>query len=185
MCSPATTEALECGLRHKSWPLIKSNFFQLRGTVSSFANVAAKMSNFVQMKWFTSLCDLIGLHWTFLFFSVVSFFACFYSLFYFPETRQKSVAEIYEKLEGKKKKKKTEEVPQTFRCLTSTLYSTVYFQVDEQKFTLVLGYLTVSDGNYYIQSYRCRPDIRTDSSPQYFCRTCALVQSATKITYLI
>ncbi|KOB72305.1 Sugar transporter [Operophtera brumata] len=83
----------------------------LRGTVSSFANVAAKMSNFVQMKWFTSLCDLIGMHWTFLFFSVVSFFACFYSLVYFPETRQKTVEEIYEKLEGKKKENTTEQVP--------------------------------------------------------------------------
>ncbi|KAG6439638.1 hypothetical protein O3G_MSEX000947 [Manduca sexta] len=102
------------GFQPISYIIITDLFtFQLRGTVSSFANICAKLSNFVQMKWFTNLCELIGIHWTFLFFSVVCFVACVYTVVYFPETRQKTVAEIYAKLEGKKEENenKTEAVP--------------------------------------------------------------------------
>lgn len=85
-------------------------FFQLRGTVSSFANVCAKLSNFIQMKWFTNLCELIGIHWTFLFFAIVCFVACFYTVVDFPETRRKTVEEIYAKL-NRKDKNKSESIP--------------------------------------------------------------------------
>lgn len=71
--------------------------------MSSFANICAKLSNFVQMKWFTKLCELISIHWTFLFFATVSFLACFYTMIAFPETRNKTIDEIYEKLSRKKK----------------------------------------------------------------------------------
>lgn len=81
--------------------------FQMRGTVSAFANVCAKMSNFVQTKWFTVLCTIIGIHWTFLFFAIVCFVACFYTVIYFPETRKKTIDEIYSKLSGKVKKDDT------------------------------------------------------------------------------
>ncbi|XP_021192267.3 facilitated trehalose transporter Tret1 [Helicoverpa armigera] len=93
------------GFQPISYIIITDLFtFQLRGTVSAFANVCAKMSNFVQTKWFTILCELIGIHWTFLFFAAVCFIACFYSVIYFPETRQKTIDEIYSKLSGKAKK---------------------------------------------------------------------------------
>ncbi|CAH2231866.1 jg11054 [Pararge aegeria aegeria] len=95
------------GFQPISYIIITDLFtFQLRGTVSSFANICAKLSNFVQMKWFNKVCELISIHWTFLFFACVCFFACFYTLIAFPETRQKSVEEIYEKLSNRKKDKK-------------------------------------------------------------------------------
>ncbi|XP_075985652.1 facilitated trehalose transporter Tret1-like [Anticarsia gemmatalis] len=103
------------GFQPISYIIITDLFtFQLRGTVSAFANVCAKMSNFVQTKWFTILCDLIGIHWTFLFFAIVCFIACFYTVVYFPETRQKTIEEIYSKLSGKTKQtseNRTEPVP--------------------------------------------------------------------------
>ncbi|XP_052743251.1 facilitated trehalose transporter Tret1 [Bicyclus anynana] len=99
------------GFQPISYIIITDLFsFQLRGTVSSFANICAKLSNFVQMKWFTKLCELISIHWTFLFFAIVCFFACFYTLIAFPETRQKSVEEIYEKLSNRNKDKKEERI---------------------------------------------------------------------------
>lgn len=92
------------GFQPISYIIITDLFtFQLRGTVSAFANVCAKLSNFIQTKWFTILCKLIGIHWTFLFFAVVCFVACFYTVIYFPETRQKTIEEIYSKLSGKPK----------------------------------------------------------------------------------
>ncbi|KAM3956724.1 facilitated trehalose transporter Tret1-like [Aphomia sociella] len=95
------------GFQPISYIIITDLFtFQLRGTVSSFTNVCAKLSNFVQMKWFTSLCELIGIHWTFLFFAVVCFFSCFYSVIAFPETKQRTVEEIYAKLTRRKHKGK-------------------------------------------------------------------------------
>ncbi|KAM3956740.1 facilitated trehalose transporter Tret1-like [Aphomia sociella] len=95
------------GFQPISYIIITDLFtFQLRGTVSSFTNVCAKLSNFVQMKWFTSLCELIGIHWTFLFFAVVCFFSCFYSVIAFPETKQRTVEEIYAKLTRRKHKDK-------------------------------------------------------------------------------
>ncbi|CAG4939371.1 unnamed protein product [Colias eurytheme] len=97
------------GFQPISYIIITDLFtFQLRGTVSSFANICAKLSNFVQTKWFTKLCELISIHWTFLFFAVVSFSACVYTVLQFPETRHKTVAEIYEKLENKTQKKDVE-----------------------------------------------------------------------------
>ncbi|XP_045762141.1 facilitated trehalose transporter Tret1-like [Maniola jurtina] len=99
------------GFQPISYIIITDLFtFQLRGTVSSFANICAKLSNFVQMKWFTTICELISIHWTFLFFASVCFFACFYTLVAFPETRQKSVEEIYEKLSSRNKNKKDERI---------------------------------------------------------------------------
>lgn len=102
------------GFHPISYIIITDMFtFQLRGTVSSFANVSAKIANFVQMKWFTALCELVGIHWTFVFFGTVCFAAGFYTMVYFPETRQKTVTEIYAKLDGKKteSENKTETVP--------------------------------------------------------------------------
>ncbi|CAH0717890.1 unnamed protein product, partial [Brenthis ino] len=101
MCLSIFADA--AGFQPISYIIITDLFsFQLRGTVSSFANICAKLSNFVQMKWFTKLCELISIHWTFLFFSIVSFFASIYTLTAFPETRNKTVDEIYEKLDKKK-----------------------------------------------------------------------------------
>ncbi|CAB3249768.1 unnamed protein product [Arctia plantaginis] len=92
------------GFQPISYIIITDLFtFQLRGTVSAFANVCAKMSNFVQTKWFTIISNLIGIHWVFLYFAIVCFVACFYTVVSFPETRQKSVEEIYAKLSGKVK----------------------------------------------------------------------------------
>ncbi|KAG7300968.1 hypothetical protein JYU34_015323 [Plutella xylostella] len=109
MCACIFADA--AGFQPVSYIIITDLFtFQLRGTVSSFANISAKLSNFVQMKWFTAVSELIGIHWTFAFFSIVSLFACFYSVLCFPETRHKTVDEIYQKL-SKRKEEKTDSVP--------------------------------------------------------------------------
>ncbi|KAF9809467.1 hypothetical protein SFRURICE_020764, partial [Spodoptera frugiperda] len=93
------------GFQPISYIIITDLFtFQLRGNVSAFANVCAKLSNFVQTKWFTIICEMIGIHWTFLFFAAICFIACFYTIIYFPETRGKTIDEIYSKLSGKAKK---------------------------------------------------------------------------------
>ncbi|KPJ19738.1 Facilitated trehalose transporter Tret1 [Papilio machaon] len=93
------------GFQPISYIIITDLFtFQLRGTVSSFANICAKLSNFVQMKWFKNLSELIGIHWTLLFFAIVCFAASFYTVIFFPETRNKTVDEIYAKLSRRKKK---------------------------------------------------------------------------------
>ncbi|OWR47246.1 sugar transporter [Danaus plexippus plexippus] len=90
------------GFQPISYIIITDLFsFQLRGTVSSFANICAKLSNFVQMKWFTKISELISIHWTFLFFAIVCFSASLYTVIVFPETRHKTVDEIYEKLSKK------------------------------------------------------------------------------------
>ncbi|KAF9800239.1 hypothetical protein SFRURICE_009999 [Spodoptera frugiperda] len=89
------------GFQPISYIIITDLFtFQLRGNVSAFANVCAKLSNFVQTKWFTIICEMIGIHWTFLFFAAICFIACFYTIIYFPETRGKTIDEIYSKLSG-------------------------------------------------------------------------------------
>ncbi|CAH0403037.1 unnamed protein product [Chilo suppressalis] len=100
------------GFQPISYIIITDLFtFQLRGTVSAFTNICAKLSNFVQMKWFTNLCELIGIHWTFLFFAIVCFFSTIYTIFDFPETRNKTVDEIYEKLNSRGEKDKSTAVP--------------------------------------------------------------------------
>lgn len=78
--------------------------------MSSFANICAKLSNFVQMKWFKNLSEMIGIHWTLLFFSIVCFAASFYTVIFFHETRNKTVDEIYAKLSRSRKKESEEEV---------------------------------------------------------------------------
>ncbi|XP_013161568.1 PREDICTED: facilitated trehalose transporter Tret1-like [Papilio xuthus] len=99
------------GFQPISYIIITDLFtFQLRGTVSSFANICAKLSNFVQMKWFKNLSELIGIHWTLLFFAIVCFAASFYTVIFFPETRNKTVDEIYAKLSRRKKKDNEEDV---------------------------------------------------------------------------
>ncbi|CAH2057280.1 unnamed protein product, partial [Iphiclides podalirius] len=98
------------GFQPISYIIITDLFtFQLRGTVSSFANICAKLSNFVQMKWFKSLSEMVGIHWTLLFFAVVCFAASFYTVIFFPETRNKTVDEIYSKLSRTKGKEIREE----------------------------------------------------------------------------
>ncbi|GBP33796.1 Facilitated trehalose transporter Tret1 [Eumeta japonica] len=93
------------GFQPVSYIIITDLFtFPLRGTVSAFANICAKLLNFIQTKWFYDLSQHIGMHWTFIMFSLVCFVGCFYSVFFFPETRGKTVEEIYEELSGKKKK---------------------------------------------------------------------------------
>ncbi|XP_068624981.1 facilitated trehalose transporter Tret1-like [Battus philenor] len=98
------------GFQPISYIIITDLFtFQLRGTVSSFANICAKLSNFVQMKWFKNLSEMIGIHWTLLFFAIVCFVASFYTVMFFPETRNKTVDEIYSKLSRRKGKVEKED----------------------------------------------------------------------------
>ncbi|CAG9792751.1 unnamed protein product [Diatraea saccharalis] len=55
--------------------------------------------------------QLIGIHWTFLFFAIVCFFSTIYTIFDFPETRNKTVEEIYSKLNRRNKANKSTAVP--------------------------------------------------------------------------
>ncbi|XP_073962598.1 facilitated trehalose transporter Tret1-like [Choristoneura fumiferana] len=103
MCTCIFADA--AGFQPISYIIITDMFtFQLRGTVSTFANILAKGANFIQMKWFHKLNQAVGIHWTLFFFAVVCFFASFYSLVFFPETKRKSIEEIYSELAGKKNK---------------------------------------------------------------------------------
>lgn len=69
--------------------------------VSSIVIVVCGLSDFTQTKAFDPLLKLLGIHWIFIIFSAICFLASFYTATCLPETKNKSVEEIYAILERK------------------------------------------------------------------------------------
>lgn len=76
--------------------------FQYRGTATSLIISGTALSDFLQTKAYDPLLKLLGIHWVFIMFSTICFLGTFYTILWVPETKGKTVTEIYEILEGKK-----------------------------------------------------------------------------------
>ncbi|XP_072948030.1 solute carrier family 2, facilitated glucose transporter member 8-like [Epargyreus clarus] len=84
--------------------------FQHRGMVTSFVSSVDALSDFVQTKAYDPLLKLLGIHWVFILFSIVCFLGTVYTVLYVPETKDRSVEEIYALLEDGRQKEKRKDV---------------------------------------------------------------------------
>ncbi|XP_028040511.1 facilitated trehalose transporter Tret1-like [Bombyx mandarina] len=84
--------------------------FQHRGMVTSFVSSVDALSDFVQTKAYDPLLKLLGIHWVFIIFSSVCFFGAFYTIMWVPETKNRSVDEIYALLEDGRQKEKRKDL---------------------------------------------------------------------------
>ncbi|CAH0596890.1 unnamed protein product [Chrysodeixis includens] len=82
--------------------------FQLRGTVATLIMAISLGTDFALLKLFAPLNSWIGYHFTFWIFSFICLSNVFYLIFCVPETKMRSLEDIYSDLEGKKKKNKTD-----------------------------------------------------------------------------
>ncbi|CAH0717889.1 unnamed protein product, partial [Brenthis ino] len=80
--------------------------FQHRGMVTSFVSSVDALSDFLQTKAYDPLLKLLGIHWVFILFSLVCFAGTFYTVMYVPETKDRSLDEIYAILDGRQKEKR-------------------------------------------------------------------------------
>ncbi|XP_021190825.2 facilitated trehalose transporter Tret1 [Helicoverpa armigera] len=87
--------------------------FQLRGTVATLIMAISLGTDFALLKLFAPLNVWIGYHSTFWIFSFICLSNVFYLIFCVPETKMRSLEDIYADLEGKKRRKKNEEVVET------------------------------------------------------------------------
>ncbi|XP_037965439.2 facilitated trehalose transporter Tret1 [Plutella xylostella] len=79
--------------------------FQLRGTVATLIMAISLATDFALLKLFAPLNSWIGYHWTFWLFSAICLSNVFYLIFCVPETKMRSLEDIYADLEGRGKKK--------------------------------------------------------------------------------
>ncbi|XP_068625097.1 solute carrier family 2, facilitated glucose transporter member 8-like [Battus philenor] len=84
--------------------------FQHRGMVTSFVSSVDALSDFLQTKAYDPLLKLLGIHWVFIMFSLVCFVGTVYTVLYVPETKDRSIEEIYAILDRKKEKRKDIEI---------------------------------------------------------------------------
>ncbi|XP_048484239.1 solute carrier family 2, facilitated glucose transporter member 8 [Plutella xylostella] len=84
--------------------------FQHRGMVTSFVSSVDALSDFLQTKAYDPLLKLLGIHWVFIIFSMVCFLGTIYTVLWVPETKDRSVEEIYALLEDGRKKEKRKDV---------------------------------------------------------------------------
>lgn len=78
--------------------------------VTSFVSSVDALSDFVQTKAYDPLLKLLGIHWVFIIFSSVCFFGAFYTIMWVPETKNRSVDEIYALLEDGRQKEKRKDI---------------------------------------------------------------------------
>ncbi|CAH0686594.1 unnamed protein product [Chilo suppressalis] len=76
--------------------------FQYRGVATSLIISGTALSDFAQTKAYDPLLKLLGIHWVFIIFSIICFLGTFYTIMWVPETKGRTVEEIYAILEGKK-----------------------------------------------------------------------------------
>ncbi|CAG4939620.1 unnamed protein product [Colias eurytheme] len=76
--------------------------FKYRGTVMAIAMSIASFSDFIQLLFFKPLATQIGIYVAFYFFAVVCFFIGAYVIFVIPETRGRTLEDIYGDLIKKK-----------------------------------------------------------------------------------
>lgn len=74
--------------------------------VTSFVSSVDALSDFLQTKAYDPLLKLLGIHWVFIMFSMVCFLGTFYTVMWVPETKDKTVEEIYALLQDNRKKEK-------------------------------------------------------------------------------
>lgn len=74
--------------------------------VTSFVSSVDALSDFLQTKAYDPLLKLLGIHWVFILFSMVCFAGTFYTVMYVPETKDRSLDEIYAILDGRQKEKR-------------------------------------------------------------------------------
>lgn len=77
---------------------------QLRGTVATLIMAISLGTDFALLKLFAPLNSWIGYHSTFWIFSGICFANVFYLIWYVPETKMRSLEDIYSDLDGKKGK---------------------------------------------------------------------------------
>lgn len=65
----------------------------------------ASVCGFLQIFFFKKLATLIGLHVAFYFFGVICLLAALYNILVIPETKSRTLEEIYQDLRTKKEKK--------------------------------------------------------------------------------
>ncbi|XP_052759106.1 facilitated trehalose transporter Tret1-like [Galleria mellonella] len=87
--------------------------FQLRGTVATLIMAISLGTDFALLKLFAPLNSWIGYHYTFWIFSFICLANIFYLYFYVPETKMRSLEDIYADLEGRNKKKNIDNVIET------------------------------------------------------------------------
>ncbi|CAK1543384.1 unnamed protein product [Leptosia nina] len=88
--------------------------FQLRGTVATLIMAISLATDFALLKLFAPLNTWIGYHSTFWMFSIICLSNVFYITFCVPETKMRSLEDIYADLEGRGGKgKKQENVVET------------------------------------------------------------------------
>ncbi|CAH2097863.1 unnamed protein product [Euphydryas editha] len=87
--------------------------FQLRGTVATLIMAISLGTDFALLKLFAPLNNWIGYHSTFWVFSFICLANVFYLIFYVPETKMRNLEDIYADLEGKKRRKKEEDIVET------------------------------------------------------------------------
>lgn len=76
--------------------------FQLRGVVSSIGVAMTGLSDFLQTATFTPLANLIDIHGVFWMFTGICYFGTIFTLLFVPETKGKSLEQIYEVIENNK-----------------------------------------------------------------------------------
>ncbi|CAK1543401.1 unnamed protein product [Leptosia nina] len=76
--------------------------FKYRGTVMAVTMSIASFSDFLQLLFFKPLANLIGIYVSFYFFAGVCFFIAVYVIFCIPETRGRTLEDIYGELRGEK-----------------------------------------------------------------------------------
>lgn len=77
---------------------------QYRSSVSAVTMGLASSTDFVQLLTFKPLANSIGIEYCFYFFGAVCLVNSVYVIFKLPETKQRSLEEIYEKLKTKKER---------------------------------------------------------------------------------
>ncbi|GBP33782.1 Facilitated trehalose transporter Tret1 [Eumeta japonica] len=89
---------------------VEPSLGQLGCSTSWFArldHVCCALSDFVQMKAYDPLLKLLGVHWVFISFSMICFLGTIYTVLWVPETKGKSLEEIYSVLnDGRQKEKR-------------------------------------------------------------------------------
>lgn len=76
--------------------------FQYRGTVMAITMSVASFFDFLQLLFFKPLANSIGIHVAFYFFGIVCIFLAIYVIAVIPETKGKSLVEIYNGFRKKK-----------------------------------------------------------------------------------
>ncbi|CAH0403093.1 unnamed protein product [Chilo suppressalis] len=90
--------------------------FKYRGTVMAVTMAGASFSAFLQMLFFKPLATAIGVHVAFYFFFAICISAAVYVLVFVPETRNKTLDQIYDALKTKKEKAKEKQLTKSESC---------------------------------------------------------------------